>query len=75
MSKHYEVWISLEEWEGDSKIEDVITSKIGNIQDLDKAKQAYQAVEEVVFALKPHLDQSIKIDDDRDFEAELFGER
>lgn len=65
-NKHYEVWITLEEWDGDSKQDDILTAKLGNIQDLDCAKQAYQAVEEVVFALKPHLDQTIKIVDDRD---------
>jgi hypothetical protein len=63
-NKHYEVWISLEEWDGDSKNHDVITSKVGNIKDLKGGKIIYQAVEEVVFALKPHLNPEIKIEDD-----------
>lgn len=74
MAKHYEVWISLEEWDGDSKVCDILTSKVGNIQDMDKGKQAYQAIEDVTFALKPHLDQSIKIVDDRDFDGDFFGD-
>lgn len=41
--EHYEVWITLEKWDGDSKIDDVITTSMGNIKNLNQAKQAFQA--------------------------------
>lgn len=73
MAKHYEIWISLEEWDGDSKISDILTTEFGKVVDLDCAKQAYQAVEEVAFAVKPHLNPEIKILDDTDFLSDIEG--
>lgn len=61
--EHYEVWITLEKWDGDSKIDDVITTSMGNIKNLNQAKQAFQAFKEVAFAVKPHLNPKIKIED------------
>lgn len=62
--EHYEVWITLEKWDGDSKIDDVETCKLGNVKDESNARQLFEATQEISMAQLNHLDPAIKIEDD-----------
>lgn len=61
--EHYEIWISLEKWEGDSKIDDVETVKLGNVDDKDGARQLFEMAQDLCFAVKPHIDSNVKVYD------------
>ena len=43
--KHYEVWVTLEKWDGDSKLEDIETCKIGNANLEGVARRLFNVVQ------------------------------
>lgn len=45
MGKRYEVWVTLEEWNGDDKITDIETSKVCTVQDEDDGRTMFGMVE------------------------------
>ena len=62
--EHYEVWVTLEKWDGDSKLEDVETCKIGNVNDEDGARQLFEAAQTMAMAVVPIVDLTVKVYND-----------
>ena len=62
--EHYEIWVTLEKWDGDSKLEDIETCKIGNVDDADGARQLFSLSQDVAMAARPHIDLTVKVYDD-----------
>lgn len=62
--EHFEVWVMLERWNGDEKLEEVDTCKVGNVDDENGAKQLFDAAQSMSMAVVPHLDHIIKVYDD-----------
>lgn len=58
--KHYEIWVTLEEWDGDSKIRDIETSSIGKVSNEDAGRQVFSVVESLAFAIKDHLSLTVE---------------
>lgn len=61
--KRYEVWLSLEEWEGENKVSDLHTVQIGSMYKELDAKWVFEAIDGLVFAIKPHLEAVVDFQD------------
>ena len=55
-TEHYEVWVTLEKWDGDSKVEDVQTTKIFQNASEENAELIWSLSESVSIAAKEAID-------------------
>jgi len=62
--EHYEVWVMLEKFDGDEKLEEVETCKVGNVDDEDGARQLFDAAQAMSMAVVPLIDSVVKVYDD-----------
>jgi hypothetical protein len=53
--KRYEVWLTVEEWDGDSKISDVETFLVGSHKNLNKAVHLWATLESLAVSIKQSL--------------------
>ena len=53
--KHYQVWITLEEWDGDNKIWDAASHLVANIKNENKAMHLWATLEGIAISLKESL--------------------
>jgi hypothetical protein len=53
--KKYQVWVTLEEWDGENKICDTESSCIGELGNEDEGRQAFQATEALGLAVKDFI--------------------
>jgi len=60
--KHYDVWLIVEEWDGEDKISEVETSCLGRTEDVDQALMLFHAAEALAFAGRDYL--PITVEDD-----------
>ena len=56
----YQVWVTLEEWRDDNKIDDVETCMIGEVKTEAEGRQLFMAVQDVSLAVKSHLEPMLK---------------
>jgi len=55
----YEVWVTLEEWDGDNKIEDVVTCLVGTVPDDERGRQLFIPVQEAALAARQRVEGTI----------------
>ncbi|HUW17667.1 MAG TPA: hypothetical protein VMW16_00010 [Sedimentisphaerales bacterium] len=53
MCEHYEVWVTLEKWNGDEKVEDCETTKIANVKTQADATVIWELCEAASLAVTP----------------------
>jgi hypothetical protein len=58
----YQVWIILEEWNGDKKICNVETCKLGQSDNENESRMLFAAAQDVATVMKSHL--PVKFEDE-----------
>ncbi|KKN18100.1 hypothetical protein LCGC14_0959070 [marine sediment metagenome] len=62
--EHYEVWVMLERWKGDSKLEEVETCKVGNVVDEDGGRELFDAAQTMSMSVRNLIESTVKVYDD-----------
>jgi len=60
--RRFDVWVVVEEWDGDDKISEVETSCLGRLKDVDQALTLFYATEALGLAVRDYL--PIKVEDE-----------
>jgi len=53
--RRYDVWLIVEEWDGEDKISEVETSCLGQTEDVNQALMLFHATEALAFASRDYL--------------------
>lgn len=56
MAEIYQVWVTLEKWQGDDKICDVETCLVGEAKTEEEGRQLFMLAQDVSLAVKTHLE-------------------
>lgn len=60
MEEEYQVWITLEKWQDENKINDVETCLVGEVKTEEEGMQLFMAAQDVSLAVKSHLEPMLK---------------
>ena len=60
--KEYQVWVTLEEWEGDNKICDVETEHLGTTKSQDDARMLWDTISAHAFIVRDTLPIKVSTD-------------
>jgi len=58
--EHYEVWVTLEKWQDDNKVNDVDSCLIGEVKTKEECGQLFMAAQDVSIVVKSHLEPMLK---------------
>ena len=56
----FQVWVTLEKWQADNKIDDVETCLVGEVGTEEEGKQLFMASQGVSIAIKNHLEPMLE---------------
>jgi len=61
-SEHYEVWVTLEKWNGDDREEECQTTKIADIAKREDAETIFEACEAAAVGIAPVIINNFSLD-------------
>lgn len=64
IDEHFEVWVMLEKWKGDDKLEEVETCKVGNVVDEDGGRELFDAAQTMSMSVRSLIESTVRVYDD-----------
>jgi hypothetical protein len=60
MNETYQVWVVLESWSGDTKLDGIEHCLIGEVKTEEEGRQLFMAAQDMSIAVKSHLEPMLK---------------